>query len=336
MPLHEQQNRSALAHIPWFFGREAELGRLFEALVDSGGGQIRVTSKGRVGKTALAQEFARNAADHFREVLWVGCGDRSAAAIRGDLTRQLGAEMERSIPALLHEHRLLVVLDDLRGPVPMELSPGARTSVLITSRESFEGSMELDALQPDSPETRVAEDDVPMWRALSCCWPLGANVEFAARVAGIAEPAAVSIVQRLISSRTVDPVDAARVRLNVSSTLEEFRQRHARAVMSGFYKSPASDDLIPEMLPALQWAQKNDWELACALGQRASDFLRNRYRNAEAAEILKSLRAAAENRKDLKTINNCDYELSWLQDGSDRVRYPVTVAEQLSFFSVTA
>src|SRR3954452_2882551 len=106
------------ARLPWFESRNTELNQLWHDLVDSGGATLTVVSAEACGKTALAQEFARRASSHFRDIVWIGCGERSAASILGELADQLGTQEPEKIPQLLAEHRLLVILDDLRGALP--------------------------------------------------------------------------------------------------------------------------------------------------------------------------------------------------------------------------
>jgi len=65
------------AALAWFTGREQELEQLWTRLVDVPGTCILAGN----GKTALAQEFARQARHNFRELLRVDGEGRSAASI---------------------------------------------------------------------------------------------------------------------------------------------------------------------------------------------------------------------------------------------------------------
>lgn len=75
------------ARLPWFQGRAAELELLWDRLVDDSGTVILEGEPGS-GKSCLAQEFARAAAGHFRDIVWVDCGCRSPAFMAGDLESQ--------------------------------------------------------------------------------------------------------------------------------------------------------------------------------------------------------------------------------------------------------
>src|SRR5689334_20312772 len=96
------------APLPWFEGRTQELDFLWRALVDQAGSLALVNPEPSTGKSALAQTFARAAAGHFREVLWIACGDRPSTSILGELGSRLEVAPERA-PHVLQEHRLLLV-----------------------------------------------------------------------------------------------------------------------------------------------------------------------------------------------------------------------------------
>ena len=81
----EEHSRGEIAALPWFASREQEMQWLYSHLVDSGGATVTLAGGPAAGKTALAQEFTRRAARHFREFVWVGCGDSSDSFIVGEL-----------------------------------------------------------------------------------------------------------------------------------------------------------------------------------------------------------------------------------------------------------
>ena len=343
--LHEQEQGRAISpmRLPWFEGRGNELDALWRTLVDEAGSTLTVHSPGVSGKTALAQEFAAQAADHFRDVLWIGCSDMSAAGVSGELASQLGAVTTHGIPGLLHEHRLLVVFDDLRIPMPVDFRQGSRSSILVTTRQPQIApgtGMELNQ-NIAAPEIRPPENDTDrkLWHALSVCRPHGVAVDLPAAMAGLLRNEANSAFDRLVSSRSADRLDPDRVRLNAASRssaqaeagVPTLRGRHAASIHEFFMANRVeAETLVSELLPALEYACENDWTMARALGQRGSDFLRGHNRHGEAFELLRHLLSAARRRHDPQTISMCEWELSWIETGAEQVRYPVKRTEQLT------
>ena len=325
--LHEQERGRAVSpmRLPWFEGRDRELDTLWRTLVDEAGSTLTVHSPSISGKTALAQEFAAQAADHFRDVLWIGCSGMSAAGVSGELASQLGAVNTRGIPDLLHDHRLLVVFDDLRIPMPVDFRQGSRSSILVTTRQPqiapgtrMESDLNIAAPEVHPPQNSV---DRELWHALSVCRPHGVALDLPAAMAGLLRNEANSAFDRLISSRLADRLDPNRVRLNAAShssaqgeaDVPAFRSRHAASVHELFRANrPEAETLISELFPALEYACENDWTMARELGQRGSDFLRGHNRHGEAVELLRHLLTAGRRRGDTQTISMCE----WSSPGS--------------------
>jgi hypothetical protein len=343
--LHEQEQGRAISpmRVPWFEGGGPELDALWRTLVDEAGSVLTVHSPGVSGKTALAQEFAAQAADHFRDVLWIGCSGMSAAGVSGELASQLGAVTTHGIPDLLHEHRLLVVFDDLHIPMPVDIRQGSRSSILVTSRQTQitpGAGLELDQ-EITVPEIRPPENvaDRELWHALSVCRPHGVALDLPTAMAGLLRSEANSAIDRLVSARLADRLDPNRVRLNASSRsraqtevdVHARRRSHAASVHEFLIADrPEAENLVSELIPALDYACENDWSMARVLGQRGSDFLRGHNRHGEAAELLRRLLTAARGRRDPHTISMCEWELSWIETGAEQVRYPVKPTEQLT------
>ena len=343
--LHQQERGSSVSpmRLSCFEDRDAEMDILWRSLVDDAGSIMSLHSPGISGKSALAQEFAARAADHFRDVLWIGCSNMSPAGISGELAAQLGAMTTNGITDLLHEHRLLVVFDDLQCPIPVDLRTSSRSSILVTTRSSHLAPGPSLRLEDFSlPELQPPQNDADrkLWHALSVCRPHGVALNVPSAMAGLLRNEANSAVDRLVSLRLADRLDPAHVRLNAVSRagaraegdVHSMRGRHAIAVHEIFMADRQErENSVSELLPALEYACENDWRMARELGQRGSDFLRGQNRHGEAVEILKHLLAAAQRRHDAQTIDTCQWELSWIEIGADQVRYPANPTEQLMF-----
>jgi hypothetical protein len=98
---------------------------------------------GTVASAALAGEFARVFRRDFDQVFRLqcgdACGDRSLAALAGDLAAQLGLDLNGDLPDNLLRlrnfcaaRRFLLVLEGIAAPAP-ELVFGGRCSTLICS-----------------------------------------------------------------------------------------------------------------------------------------------------------------------------------------------------------
>lgn len=297
------------ARQPFFTGHESELEELFKTLVDQGGGTFHAR------ETALAQEFARQAAGHFRETLWVSCGERSNGCIAGELAWQLGLRTSDQIGGVLREHRLLIVLDDLRGDLPFSLPGELRSSILTTTT-----SQPIDWTQP-GPEHDA------LWLAFATCLPQSAPLRLAAEIIGMSEPSP----DPLVECRVLDPLDEERYRMTASArtaALEnpqanEFQDRHFKALDRFFARK---DELRSILIAEVFQAVARFGETAKDLGFRTADFLREERRHAEAIHVLRAIRASAH---DVETTERCEWELSWIEDAGERPRRPMVSSEQL-------
>lgn len=324
------------ARLPWFKDREEELAALWEALVDEAGIAVVMNEEPASGKTALAQEFCLRAGAHFRKTLWVDCGERSRAAVVGELAEQLGVEcpgeQDDGLGHLLEvagRRRVLVVLDDCPADLVQAASPQERASLLLTTRLA-EVPAGRRVIRPAAlAEIPVAppgnEIDARLLKAMAVCRRGGFPLELAARIADL-EPARLSeACSRLIEGRLADPLDAAggRLRLNTLAAemagggLEESRRRHAALIhqaFAGWMNNQAFDrSYTGELMPALEWAAGADWPLACSLAKHGFAFLRHRGRIAEGAELLDTLREVAEARGDQAVSDECAWELAWIR-----------------------
>ena len=342
--LHVQRGTASFSpsRLPWFTGRTGELATLWEALVDAGGATLTLQSETASGKTSLAQEFARQASAHYRDVLWVCCGNRPGAFVIGDLAAQLGATTKESVETLLQEHRVLAVFDDLTAALPIELPEKPRASVLITTRTGhvYGECMRLEPVPMPRPEIPASNAERELWRAMSVCDPCGFPIRLASSMAGVDQQTA----NGLLSLRLIDSLDFERFRMSASSwtaarehaDIETLWRKHADAVYRHLLEAPESCEAwASETYSALLYGCDSDWEFAKNLGRMASDLLRQRNRNWEAVEMLKSLLAAARVRTDARTVEMCEWELSWVQDNEGAARYPIAPGEQMQLgFSV--
>ena len=341
--LHQPRGDRALfapARQPWFEGRRRELDTLWETLVDRSGTVVLSNTTSGSGKASLAQEFARAASGHFREILWIGCRDRSPAFIAGDLAAQLDSSSEDV--NLIRQHRLLLVFDDVTGDAPFIATPDGRASVLITTRSTdrdWPSHAKVLRIENSKGTLREPIEDavaLRLWHAISVCRTQDFSLELAARIAGVSESEA-----RLAAQSWIDPLDvgATRFRLRASladtADLESLRRRHAEilsAVFSDWRKQPARcTALVAELETAFPWSLTADWNLAVELGERAGAFLNADNRRTEAAQLYTQLREAAQARDDLEVVEKCSWELSWIQDEGGQIRPRAPARDQLSF-----
>jgi hypothetical protein len=140
--------------------------------------------------------------------------------------------------------------------------------------------------------------------------------------------------EQLVEQRWIDPLDAshARFRLGAGSWAAEhldvqgemLRRRHAEALNEFFAEWRERPDkcktLLAELDCGLQWAMRLDWSLATTLAARTFAFLTAQDRLPEAAEIYTRLRQAARERQDSQVVENCTWELSWIQDERGEIR----------------
>ena len=96
---------------------------------------------------AVAREFAREFEQDFDAVLWLDCGERSLAALAGDLGAQLGLHLEGTLSQNLERlrefceaRRFLIVLEDARTAEALELAFRGRSSALISTDAAVAGA----------------------------------------------------------------------------------------------------------------------------------------------------------------------------------------------------
>ncbi|MCA9955136.1 MAG: tetratricopeptide repeat protein, partial [Anaerolineales bacterium] len=137
----------AMAHLPYFVGREAELEKLKEVLLAGEHAAIySIQGMGGVGKTALAANLAYQLRDLFPDgVLWarVDISDTMSilstfASAYGLDVRQYGdlGSRSRIVRELLAHKRALLVLDNAQNSEQVKplLPPTGSCAVLITTR----------------------------------------------------------------------------------------------------------------------------------------------------------------------------------------------------------
>ena len=110
-----------------------------------------------IASAALASGFADAFRDDFDAVLRLECGDRTLAALAGDLAGQLGLRLEGDLDSNLARlgdfcaaRRFLFVLEDARTPPDRRLLFGGRSSTLLSSeavRDAVAPAESLRAIQ---------------------------------------------------------------------------------------------------------------------------------------------------------------------------------------------
>ena len=337
------------ARLPWFQGNQDEIETLWQHLGDGSGAAVLFNAAPRSGKTSLAQEFARAASAQFRDVLWIECGGRTAMQITGELASRAGISLDTvsdfsSLYSLIQRHRVLLVFDDVTEAGPWASLPPERASVLFTTRSSeLNLAPHVRIIPVRSPEIFVTQAptepvDRSLWQSMAICRPQGFPLELAARIAGVDQGTARTACERMILERLIDPLDAAgtRFRLGAGSpdtAGEALQRRHAEAlleVFSNWRKRPGPcEESIAELDAAFQWAFLSDWSLAIGLAASVCAFLNARGRRPEAAHVYTQLQQAARERRDLEVIEQCSWELSWIQDGGGEIRPVAAMRDQL-------
>lgn len=320
------------ARLPWFEARHSELTAMWEMLVDGPGAVLVLNPEPRSGKTSLAQEFACAASGHFRDVVWIACGDRPADSIAWELRR------------FAPQHRVLLVLDDLTEDLPLQPANDRRASVLVTTRRAdLNMPVEGQTIRTGYPAPPLPECPAPggaerrLWDAMSACRPQSIPLNVAMRISGMEPGEAQDAAQRLVAQRLVDPLDAAGMHFRMAATPAggAFRERHGQAIYEIFSQWRTQPENArtarAELEPALKWALASDWTLATRLANHAGAFLRAEERNPEAARIYAQLRQAARQRGDDEVAENCSWELSWLQTEEGEPRPAAVSGHQLAF-----
>lgn len=332
---------------------------LWHLLVDSHSNLALLQGESGSGKTCLAQEFVRLAADQFPEVFWIACGERSLASIAGDLAEQLGshcsegkaAEAWTRLLRELKDRRTLLVLDDLPQGTAIHSDWNGRASVLVTSR--FERTDIIGAQmipmknRPEAP-LRLPDDpaDLRLWTAMALCHPGGFSLELVSQISGIEKTTAEPACTRLIERQLVDPFDDAEGRFRLSRhslnraavALGPLHRPHAEAVCeaaSRWRDLPALwQNSLAELKPAMSWATAaNEWQLARKLTRYASAYFRSKNRLPEQIELLSALRDAAVSVGEKGISEACETELSWIDEWPRQVPDPrQPPGTQLNFF----
>jgi hypothetical protein len=338
------------ARLPSFADREAELESLCVMLADIPGVVAVTDATPGSGKTALALEFGRRHREDFDAVLWLTCGNRSTAALAGDLALQLGVKLDRDLETNLNElrrvcarHRCLLILDDAPHSTAASFAVRGRTSVLITTRHrNLAGTISatpfpLAAHVNRDPATLteiVSKLDPAARRLLSAMCAssaCGFHLEMAARTADIELQEALNIGWKLLSEGLMTTLDENGPRFLIPALVrsaveclggqESWACHHAKAVANLFdAQTPASRDLTAywtDFQAAVGWAlhaagDPRIWMLACLLARRGVAWARAHDRIAEAFEILQAWSSAAEQRSDRRVLEDCAWEQIWI------------------------
>jgi hypothetical protein len=353
MQLASERDKPAFspAALTRFSGRETELELMWSALVDNTGGVALMSPMPGSGKTALAQQFAHSAQDHFRSILWADCADRAPEFIAGDLARQLGARVEvfgreafGFLGGIVSRHRLLVVLDDVRNPDVLAAVPAGFCSALVTTRSAtielppHIGSLAIDphrSVAPPPPDPGSAEGR--LLHAMTVCRPNAFPLALSAEIAGLEARQAREICDALIAAGHADPVDAAGKSIRLPAHSQQppdiaHRAKHAQVLLSVFRQPrEVRAEFAAELENALDWSFANHWGAAVPLARHAFKFFNDERRPCEAALIFRRLRAAALERNDHAVAEQCDWELSWIEDSRGSIKSAAPPVEQLGF-----
>jgi hypothetical protein len=332
----------APARQPSFGGRDAELETLCVLLADTPG-MAALEAGEAAGKTALAVEFARRHLEDFDAVFWLTCGHRSAAALAGDLAAQLDVRLDRDLESNLNElrrlcarYRCLLVLDDALASTAALLAPRGRTSVLITARTG-DLSAALSAtpvpLAPFVQDVSRLADTIrnlerPAQRLLSAmcaCAPSGFPLDMAVRTADAEPDEAREIVTHFVLQNILAPLDDNGPRFLVPAAVREraalrgdggrWARYHALAAAGLFGAQDVTANLTahwPDLQHAFASTLETDWPLASKLARRALTWAKAQDRLAEAFEILRDWRGAAERHGDRRVLEDCAWEQIWI------------------------
>ncbi len=318
----DDQPSCAPAPLPWFRGREQELAALWSALVDESGMVVLMNPQPRSGKSALAQEFARLASGHFRDIVWHGSGD---------------------LRTFLPRHRQLLVLDDLENDPPAVACEQGRASVLITSRRRdlnfppHARIIEIDFLDHADPvELPSDPSEIKLLEAMSVCRPQSVPLQLASRIAGLNDSDAPNIAARLAARRLIDPVESTGTYFRLiqgTDPTDALRLRHSQMLHKSFSdwrKQPeACRIFLGELDTGFEWALVSDWTLATRFAAHGFAFLRSEERLPEAIRLYSRLRDAARERNDEETVQNCSEELAWISDGQGATRSIYVSTDQM-------
>ncbi|HET8548022.1 MAG TPA: TIR domain-containing protein [Bryobacteraceae bacterium] len=354
-----ERSRFSPAPLRWFEDRETELENLWTTLVDDASTVALVNERPGSGKTSLAQQFARAAAAHFRDAIRIDCTGRTVISVASETAAHLGITLQDSLEHALErvdtvarEHRLLLVFDNVTGPLPLRDRRGGRASVLITTREQavvppdHAVLMRIESIAVPAPEPPRDSDDLRLWHAMHACRIHDFSLALAARIGGASMAAAIESCERLVRGRCVDPCDCARGTFRLSAQaiaaadldageLYTLRRQHAEeiaAVFAAWTRNPGlCSEFLPEAESAFAWASLADWHLATRIARTAATYLKAGGQSFAAAEWYRELLAAAKTAGDDQAADDCLWELSWLETGTGEIRRPVSAGAQLSF-----
>jgi len=167
------------------------------------------------------------------------------------------------------------------------------------------------------------------------------------KVAGLPNEAARESISRLVGSRWLDPLDAAGSRFRftagqLADTLFEehqeelFRRRHAEALLQLFNHVRTQPQLCRELLAELEmsfdWAVEADWSLATILGRKAFYFLKDGQRLSKRVQFTTGCDRTLFVAATTTTVEECDYELSWLREGMTGYEIPCRPRSNSSCF----
>lgn len=329
-------------------GHTPQLESLWAALVDRCGA-LAITGPAGSGKSALAQQLAHEAREHFRDILWIGCGDRTLKSLACEIASNFGTELEGEIDDAAAElarqisrHRLLLVLDDVRIDVSCLIPREGFASAIVTTRDApMVPSLARMTLRRRASRGKAAELPEPaarLWRGMSACFPPMVDLRVAAEAADIADAAVSDAVRALQERGIVQAVDAAGLfhRLNESHA-SPLQAEHAAVLHELFRHWPKETQrclaAVRDVARSLDWALQHNWALAADLGRWAFSLLRTNRRIPEAAELLMPVLEEARRRGDEKVTEECEWELSWIRvAGEAAVKLPNSEATQLSLF----
>jgi len=317
LSLHGESGRSGFAPAPVLQpGTRRELfEELLTKLVD-GSGAFRIAEH---DAWRVAQEFARAAADHFRDVIWVDCEGRAREAVIGEVATELESLPEQA-PEILAEHRILVVLDGVDGE-PVVIPLGGRTSILATAPSPESG---LDTPDLDATTLRLRQ-------ATSACRRARFSLELAKEIAGLSAAEVNRSAESLVAAGWLHPLDLhAGMYRRIGGAVEisgDLRRRHAVAVTNSLAREGCKRDLA-ELDTALPWALEHEWELGKMMGRRACRFLEDKKRYWEAEKVYNALIPAAEAHADMEEAESLRRNLAWITGTDYR---PVEPGDQLGF-----
>ena len=322
--LHRDDQPSFVpAPLPWFRGRQQELADLWSALVDESGFVVLLNDKPLSGKSALAQEFARLASGHYRDILWHTFGD---------------------LQGFFPEHRQLLVLDDLTDNVPEAACLQGRASILITTRRrDLDFPPHARVIEIESAHSPVLQQpsdprEIRLLEGICVCRPQSVPLELAGRIAGFDSKQTRDLADRLAACRVIDLLEATGTYCRLVDGIEaanSLRQRHAQMLYKAFCdwrKQPETCRIfLGELEAGFEMAILTDWNLATRLAAHAFAFLRSEERLPEAVRLYSRLRDAARERDDAETVRNCSEELSWISDDLGAARSLYISPDQLTF-----